>query len=79
MWSAGAGLRRRTTLAAWAAKDGSPSEAEANPQPEVDFKFKKNWRFRMDTAMKRAVVKGKIPVILALNKMGSHLFSYNIG
>jgi hypothetical protein len=29
--------------------DGSPREAEARDQPEVTFKFQKNWHFRMDT------------------------------
>jgi hypothetical protein len=30
--------------------DGSPREAEAKPQPEITFKFQKNWHFRMDTS-----------------------------
>jgi hypothetical protein len=30
--------------------DGSPREAEARDQPELTFKFKKNWNFRMDTS-----------------------------
>jgi hypothetical protein len=49
MWSAGVGLRRRTTSAVRAAMDGSPSEAVAGPQPEGDPKFQKNWHFRMET------------------------------
>jgi hypothetical protein len=49
MWCAGVGLRRRTISAVRAAMDGSPREAETRPQPEVTFKFQKNWHFRMDT------------------------------
>ena len=41
MWSAGVGLRRRTTLAVRAAMDGSPSEALAIPQPEIDLHSQK--------------------------------------
>ena len=41
MWFAGVGLQRRTTSAVRAAMDGSPSEAETKPQPEVDFQFQK--------------------------------------
>jgi hypothetical protein len=29
--------------------DGSPREAEARAQPEVTFKFQKNWHLLMDT------------------------------
>jgi hypothetical protein len=29
--------------------DGSPREAKARDQPEVTFKFQKNWHLRMDT------------------------------
>ena len=49
MWFAAVGLRRRTTSAVRAAMDGSPNEAEARPRPEIDFKFQKNYHFRMDT------------------------------
>ena len=32
-----------------AGRDGRPSEAEARPQPEVDFQLQKYWYFQMDT------------------------------
>jgi hypothetical protein len=31
--------------------DGSPSEAEVRPQPEVDFQFQKQWYFLMETRL----------------------------
>jgi hypothetical protein len=45
MWSAGVGLRNRTTAAVRAAMDGSPSEVEARSQPEVDFKVSEKLAF----------------------------------
>ena len=41
MWFAGVGLGRRTTLAVRDAMEGSPSEAEAMLQPEVDSQLQK--------------------------------------
>jgi len=47
--------------------------------PQIDAEIAEKGYFWMETAMKRAFVKGKISVILVLNKMDSYLFSYNNG
>ena len=46
---------------------------------KIDTEIAQKGHVWMETAMKRAVVKGKIPVIRDSNKIDSYLFSYDVG